>query len=290
MEQLLQFIGLKEVIDNTQNIVLQSILALGMKVVVAIVVILVGMQVIKVIRKILRNALKKSNADQGVIQFLDSLTKVLLYVVLFLTIASNFGVEAASIIAILGSAGVAIGLALQGSLSNFAGGVLILLLKPFVVGDYIIEDNKGNEGTVTEIELFYTRLRTPDDRIVILPNGILANTSLTNLTTTTTRRLDIKVGISYTANIKEAKAVLAQMIEGETRIIKDMERNVYVDELGDSAVVIGVRGFVANEDYWAVRWTLMEQVKECLDKKGIEIPYPQIDVHMNHSNIGNETF
>ncbi|MFI3177654.1 MAG: mechanosensitive ion channel [Eubacteriales bacterium] len=290
MEQLLQFIGLQEVIDSTQNMVLQSILALGMKVIVAIIVILVGMQVIKVIRKILHNALKKSDADQGVIQFLDSLIKVLLYVVLFLTIASNFGVEAASIIAILGSAGVAIGLALQGSLSNFAGGVLILLLKPFVVGDYIIEDNKGNEGTVSEIELFYTRLRTPDDRIVILPNGILANTSLTNLTTTKTRRLDIKVGISYTANIQEAKAVLAQMIEGETRIIKDMERNVYVDELGDSAVVIGVRGFVANEDYWAVRWTLMEQVKECLDKKGIEIPYPQIDVHMNHSNFGKETF
>ncbi len=257
-----------------------AVLNMGIKVLVTIVCIIVGIQLIKFVRKIVNRGLKKSNADAGVVQFLDSLIKAILYVLLAFMVASNFGVEAASIVAIIGSAGVAIGLALQGSLSNFAGGVLILLLKPFKVGDYIIEDNKGNEGVVTEIQLFYTRLTTPDNRVVILPNGSLANTSLTNVTTTATRRVDIQVGVSYQTNIKEAKAVLQQMLSEEKRLISSMDQVVFVDELTDSCIVLGVRGFVKNEDFWQTKWDLLERTKEVLDQARIEIPYPQVDIHM----------
>jgi small conductance mechanosensitive channel len=196
-------------------------------------------------------------------------------------IATSFGLDAASVVAVVGSAGVALGLALQGSLSNFAGGVLILLLKPFKVGDYIIEDTKGNEGTVSEIQLFYTKLTTPDERIVILPNGTLANSSLTNVTTTYKRRLTIKVGISYYANLQKAKEVMQGTVAKDKGVLTEEEVVTFVDELGDSAVVIGTHCYVANADYWTVRWRLLEEIKLAFDAEGIEIPYQQMDVHVD---------
>ena len=194
-------------VERYLNELPQKALNLGIRVVLALVFFFVGVQVIKLIRRIVKKSLKRANADLGVIQFLDSLIKAILYMILLFMIASGFGLDATSVVAVVGSAGVALGLALQGSLSNFAGGVLILLLKPFRVGDYIIEDNKGNEGTVKEIQLFYTKLLTPDDKVIILPNGTLANTSLTNVTATDIRRLDLSVGISYTADLKKAKEI-----------------------------------------------------------------------------------
>ena len=254
-------------------------LRLGVRVLLAVLCFLIGMQIIKLVRRILKKSLCRAHADIGVIQFLDSLTKVVLYLVLIFFIASGFGLDAASIVALLGSAGVAIGLAVQGSLSNFAGGVLILLLKPFKVGDYIKEDGKGNEGTVSEIQLFYTKLRTFDNKTIILPNGTLANTSMTNVTEAKIRRLDISVGISYDSDIKKAREVLLAMLKEDEAPLKDQVMRVYVDALADSSVNLGIQCWVAQEDYWEAKWRLTENTKEVLDRAGIQIPFPQITVH-----------
>lgn len=258
----------------------EKALNLGFRILLAAVFFIIGVQCIKIIRKILKKSLQKTSADVGVIQFLDSFTKTALYILLVFLIGTSFGLDATSVVALVGSAGVAIGLALQGSLSNFAGGVLILLLKPFKVGDYIIEDSKGNEGTVSEIQLFYTKLTTPDDKVIVLPNGNLANTSLTNVTATDIRRMDVKVGISYRADIKAAKTVLLQLLERDEYVLKSMDRLVFVDELGDSAVVLNVRCWFKNEDFWPGKWRITEEVKLALDAAGIEIPYPQMDIHL----------
>lgn len=256
---------------------------LGIRVVFAILVFLIGSKVIKIVRKMVKKSLVRGNAEQGVIQFLDSFIKAGLYVILVLAIASGFGVDAASVIAVLGSAGVAIGLAIQGSLANLAGGVLILLLKPFKVGDYIKEDTNGNEGTVDEIQLFYTRLVTPENKIIILPNGNLANASLTNVTYAPDRRLDVKVGISYHSDIKKAKEVLLKLLEEDAFTLKEKDMLVYVDELADSAVILGVRCWFKNEDFWPGKWRITEEIKYTLDENGIEIPYPQMDVHIDQT-------
>lgn len=258
----------------------QKALNLGVRVLLALVFFFVGVQVIKIVRRIVKKSLDRANADVGVTQFLDSFLKVVLYILLLFMIASGFGLDATSVVAMVGSAGVAIGLALQGSLSNFAGGVLILILKPFKVGDYIIEDTNKNEGTVTEIQMFYTKLTTPDERTIILPNGTLANSSLTNVTDTGIRRLDIHVGISYSADLKKAKEITAKLLDAESAAMKDKEQSVFVSELADSAVQLTARCYVSSDDYWPARSRLLEQIKLTFDEKGIEIPYPQMDVHM----------
>jgi small conductance mechanosensitive channel len=248
-------------------------------VILALVVFFVGTKLIKWIRGIVKKSMEKANVDKGVCQFVDSLLKFALYAILIFSIGKNFGLDTTSVAAALASCGVAIGLALQGSLANFAGGVLILILKPFVVGDYIIEDNKGQEGTVTEIQLFYTKLQTADNKTVIIPNGSLANTSLTNVTAQDKRRLDFKVGISYDADLKKAKGLIEELLLKDESILKTESINVFVDNLGDSAVDIGARGWVKKEDYWTTKWRITEQIKEVLDENGIEIPYNQIVVH-----------
>ena len=257
-----------------------SLINMGIKVVVSLVVFFVGRILINWFRRIVRKAFERSKIDVGVAQFIDSLLKIVLYVLLIISIATNLGVDTASVAAVIASAGVAIGLALQGSLSNFAGGVLILLLKPFVVGDYIIEDTCKNEGTVKEIQLFYTKLTTIDNRTIVIPNGTLANNSLTNVTDKDERRLDLKIGISYEADLKEAKKIIAKLLEKEARIRTDKEILIFVDEFAASAVVLGVRAWVKTEDFWDVKWKFLEDVKQEMDSAGIEIPYQQVAVHM----------
>ena len=252
---------------------------LGVRVLLALVFFFIGVQCIKLLRKIIKKSLERANADVGVTQFIDSFIKVGTYAILIMLIATSFGVDAASIIAVFGSAGVAIGLALQGSLSNLAGGVLILILKPFKVGDYIIEDTNKNEGTVTEIQIFYTKLTTPDNKTIILPNGTLANSSLTNVTHAPHRRNEIKIGISYDSDIRTAKKVLQDLLDNDIAVLQDMERNVFVDDLADSSVVIGMRCWFKNEDFWQGRWRLIEEAKYALEENGIVIAYPQLDVH-----------
>ncbi|MCM1540330.1 MAG: mechanosensitive ion channel [Blautia sp.] len=258
----------------------EKALNLGIRVLLAVVVFLIGVQLIKLVRSIVKKSMKRANVEVGAIQFVDSFVKAAMYVMLALTIASSFGLDAASIVAVLGSAGVAIGLAVQGSLSNLAGGVLILILKPFKVGDYIREDSSGKEGTVTEIQIFYTKLLTFDNQAVILPNGNLANNSLVNVSAEPHRRMDIRVGISYRADLKKAKEVLQQVLEEDEKTVKDRDRLVFVDELAESAVVLGVRCWFAQEDFWSGKWRVTENCKLALDEAGIEIPYNQLDVHV----------
>lgn len=256
---------------------------LGIRILLALIFFFIGVQCIKLLRKIIKRSLERANADVGVSQFIDSFIKIGTYAILIMLIATSFGVDAASIIAVFGSAGVAIGLALQGSLSNLAGGVLILILKPFKVGDYIIEDSNKNEGTVTEIQIFYTKLTTADNKTIILPNGTLANSSLTNVTHAPHRRNEIKIGISYDSDIKTAKKVLMDLLDKDAAVLQDMDKLVFVDELADSSVVIGVRCWFKNEDFWTGRWRLIEEAKYALEANGIVIPYPQMDVHIQQS-------
>ncbi len=283
----------QEVTDATQEAVKQvnqltqyvqdsipGLITFGLKVLAALVAFFIGRLVIRWIRKIVRRSFERSGADKGVEQFVDSLLKYGLYALLVFSLISSLGFDTTSVAAVLASGGVAIGLALQGSLSNFAGGVLILLLKPFVVGDYIIEDTNGKEGTVKEIQIFYTKLSTIDNKTIVIPNGMLTNNSITNATAKDERQLDLRVGISYDADIRQAKSVIENLLIKDECIIKNEQINVFVHELADSAVVLGIRAWVKNEEYWETRWRLLEEIKILLDENGIEIPYPQMTVHM----------
>ena len=257
-----------------------DLVAFGIQVLLALVFFFVGSKVIKWIRKIVRKSFERANADAGVSQFVDSMLKFGLYALLIFIIATKFGVESSSVAALIASAGVAVGLALQGSLSNFAGGILILLLKPFAVGDYIIVTQEGIEGTVKEIQIFYTKLATVDNQTVVVPNSILTNNSLTNVTARPERKLDLKVGISYDADLKKAKSLIEDMLLHDESIIQDEEIRVFVASLGDSAVMIGLRAWVKTEEYWATRWRLMEEIKLTFDAEGIDIPYNQLTGHV----------
>lgn len=283
----------QEVTDATQEAVKQvnqltqyiqdsipGLITFGLKVLAALVAFFIGRLVIRWIRKIVRRSFERSGADKGVEQFVDSLLKYGLYALLVFSLISSLGFDTTSVAAVLASGGVAIGLALQGSLSNFAGGVLILLLKPFVVGDYIIEDTNGKEGTVKEIQIFYTKLSTIDNKTIVIPNGMLTNNSITNATAKDERQLDLRVGISYDADIRQAKSVIENLLIKDECIIKNEQINVFVHELADNAVVLGIRAWVKNEEYWETRWRLLEEIKLLLDENGIEIPYPQMTVHM----------
>ena len=249
-----------------------DLLNFAFQVVVAIIIYIVGSKIINLILKMFRKSMERRDVDTGVRQFVLPLIKYALYLVLIFIIMGLFGIATTSAVAVLGSAGVAVGLALQGSLSNFAGGVLILLLKPFRVGDYIIEHSGGKEGTVTEISIFYTKLLTIDNKVVMVPNGTLSNSSITNVSTMEKRRVDLVVGT--------AKEVLYSVAEAEEARLPEEEILVFVDELGDSSVNMGVRIWVKTEDYWSARWRLTENIKYAFDSHNISIPYPQMDVQI----------
>lgn len=253
----------------------------GIKVVLAIVAFWVGTTVIKWVVNIIRKSLTKSRLDTGVAQFMASLVKIVLYILLLFNISTSFGVKESSLAALLGTAGVTLGLALQGGLSNLAGGMMLLLFKPFQVGDYIIiNEQAGSEGTVAKIEICYTTLLSIDNKHIVIPNGTLSNTTITNVTARDQRRLEIKVGISYTSNIRKAKEILEEILTDDPDTREDEEMVVFVDELAESSVVMGFRVWVATDRYWATRWRLNQRIKEAFDAYGIEIPYNQLDIHV----------
>lgn len=261
---------------------LPGILDFGIRVVLTFVFFIIGRKLIKFTIDFLRKSMEHSGVDTGVQQFICSMLRFGMYGILIATIAVRFGIEPTSVAALLGSAGVAVGLALQGSLSNFAGGLLILILKPFVVGDYILEDTNKNEGVVKEIQLFYTKLQSVDNKIVVIPNGILANSSLTNITGQEMRRIDLKIHIAYSADLLLAKKILLDLLSNNEKISHEKDIMVVVDELGESSVVIGCKAWVETEDYWVVRWKLLEDIKLIFDENGIEIPFNQLEVHINN--------
>lgn len=257
-----------------------KILEAGMSLLWSLVFLFIGLKVIGVLRKILKGALERSSVDTGVVQFLDAFVKIAAYAVLILTLLARFGVQTTSFITLLGSAGVAIGLSLQGSLANFAGGILILLLKPFVVGDYIVAC--GCEGTVTEISLFCTTLHTADNRNVVIPNGTLSNSNIVDNSANETRRVDMSVDVAYNSNLKHAREVIESILEADEKILKDPEPTVAVDQLGDSGITILIRPWVKTEDYWEVKWRILEEVHDRLNEEGIDIPFPQMTVHLEN--------
>ena len=273
----------KGIIESFLSELPERLFHLGLRIVLAVLVLLMGIQLIKLIRKVLKKALVKSRVDESAVRFIDSFSKYALYFFLIIITASWLGVDAASIIAILGSAGVAIGLAVQGSFSNFAGGVLILILKPFTVGDYI-KDGLGNEGTVKTIDVFYTQLVTPDNKTIVLPNGTLANGCITNFSECKMRRIDILVSIAYDEDIKKAKKVLEQVLINDADVQENQERLVFVENLAESSVNINVRCWANNDVYWEVKWRLTENIKYALDDAKIRIPYPQLDVHVDSNS------
>ena len=255
-------------------------ISFGLRLLLTILLFLVGSRLIKLVRKIVRRSMERAGADVGVTQFMDSLIKLLLYFLLIMFLADGIGVDTTSVMALVGSAGLTIGLAFQGSLSNFAGGVLILLIKPFKVGDYIIYTSGNLEGKVTKIEMFYTTLLTIDNKKVVIPNGTLSNSSLINVTAEDKRRIDITVGVSYTANLKLAKEVCMKLMAAQPAVLQEQNNMVVVDDLADSSVNLKICCWVSAEDYWATRWELIEKIKLAFDENGIEIPFNQLDVNL----------
>ena len=259
--------------------VLPSVLGFFWSVVLALLIAYIGGKIINLVRRMFQKSLHRRDAEEGVCQFADQVLKYFLWIVIIVIILGLFGFTASSLAAAVASLGVTAGLALQGSLSNFAGGLLILVLHPFRVGDYIIEDTHKNEGTVIEISVFYTKLRTIDNKIIVIPNGTLANTSLTNATKSDRRQMDLVVPIGYDADIKKAKDILMELVEAENRRLPE-DVNVFVKELGASSVDLGLRFWVLTDQYWPVRWQLLEDIKIRFDAEKISIPFQQVDVNI----------
>ena len=269
-----------EKIWNHISAQIPAVEAFAWKVILAIVIYFIASKVIVKICAFIRAAMNKAGADTGVIQFLTSFVKTALYFLLIVSIAVRFGIKESSIAALLASGGVAIGLALQGGLSNLAGGVIIMLLRPFTVGDYIIENTNSQEGTVVKIDLFYTTLSTVDNRRITIPNGNITNSSIVNVTSQDKRKLEIKVMIGYQSDLKKAKGILETLLHADPAIMSEQEMLVFVDELADDGVILGLRAWVKTEDYWPAKWRLNEEVKLTFDEEDIDIPYPQLDVHI----------
>lgn len=249
---------------------------------VALLFLFVGMKVAKLLAKIIKRTFEKTNMEDSVEGFLLSVVKGILYAIVFVMAISIVGVQVTSLVAILGTASLSIGLALQGSLANFAGGVLILLMKPFKVGDYIIENDKNCEGTVEAIDIFYTKLRTYDNKIVVIPNGNITANSLVNVTSQASRKLDIAVGVSYESDIKLVKDTLTDIVLSSPYYDETKEMNIFVDSFQDSSIKMGIRCFVNTQDYWAAKWEIMENIKVKFDEKHIVIPYSQVEVTLKN--------
>ncbi len=248
----------------------------GKKIVIALLVFLVGKWLIKHLLNALKKSFARSSMEEGLSKFLLSFIKIALNVVLIFLAVSAFDITSASIMAVLGSAGLTVGLALQGSLSNFAGGVLILIMKPFQIGDYIVTG--ANEGTVTGIDIFYTHLLTIDNKRIVIPNGGLSNSSITNVTREPVRRIDLLIPISYGEDIDKVRAVIFALLEKEEMILPEYPKDVFVDSFANSSVSIGCRIWTATENYWKLKWKLLENIKKEFDRNNITIPFEQLDV------------
>ena len=267
---------------NLWNQVSELLSSFGLSLFIALTILIAGRQVVKIVIKVISSALERSNTEDTVRIFVTNLLNTLLMIVVFIAAINQLGIQTTSIIAVLGAAGLAIGLALQGSLSNFAAGILIVIYRPYKVGDYIQADN--HLGTVDDIQIFSTVLKTPDNKLVIVPNGSIMNGSIVNFSNQDKRRVDIIASCSYEDDIDKVKSVLADILSQDDRILSDPEPRIAVSELADSSVNLIVRPWVKNSDYINVYYSLLEEIKKRFDQEGISIPYPQNDVHIhNHT-------
>ena len=258
------------------------ILFFGVRVLFAITVFFVGRKIICFLSKPVDRFFERTIKEESGHHFMLSLSKAGMYIVLVGILASILGIPSTSFAALIASIGVGVGLALKESMSNLAGGMILLMTKPFIAGEYIKEDGHGNEGTVEKIGLFYTTLITPDNQVIHLPNGVLANTGITNVSGQKERELRYTIGISYTSDLKKAKSLIMDILDREEMILQEKQKQVFVEELGESAVVIGWRAWVSTENYWKAKWNITEQIKLIFDAEGIEIPFSQLDVNIRH--------
>ena len=250
------------------------------KIITALAILIIGLFVINLLVKVSKKIMTKSKVDVTLKKFLSDLLSWILKALLIITVISKLGVPTTSFVAIIGAAGLAVGLALQGSLANFAGGALIMIFKPFKIGDLI--ESQGVTGVVKEIQIFTTHLNTPGNKLAIIPNGALSNGNIINYTAEGKLRVDLTFGVSYDADIKQTKDVLMEVLTSNPKILKDPAPNVTVSELGDSSVNFAVRPWVSTPDYWDVYFETTENVKKALDKANIEIPYPhQVEIRKN---------
>ena len=267
---------------NLWNQLSELMSSFGISLFIALFILVIGRQVVKILIKVISSALERSNTEDTVRIFVTNLLNTLLMIVVFIAAINQLGIQTTSIIAVLGAAGLAIGLALQGSLSNFAAGILIVIYRPYKVGDYIQADN--HLGTVDDIQIFSTVLKTPDNKLVIVPNGSIMNGSIVNFSNQDKRRVDIIASCSYEDDIDKVKSVLADILSKDDRILSEPKPRIAVSELADSSVNFIVRPWVKNSDYIDVYYSLLEEIKKRFDQEGISIPYPQSDVHIHNHN------
>lgn len=275
----LKELGKPDVLWSTLKGWIPDLTGFGLKLLFILLIFIAGRKIIALLLKMARRSFERTGMEIGAMKFLNSLLGFCLNALLIFIIAGQLGFDSASIVAILGSAGLAIGLALQESLKNFAGGILILMMKPFRVGDYIVSPEA--EGTVSLIGLVYTTLVTIDNKTISIPNGTLSNSIVTNVTAMERRRLDLTVGIGYQSDLKRAKAILERIYREHPSVLKEEEILVYVDSLAEDSVVLGARGWTESGDYWKTRWDIIEQIKLEFDKAGIRIPYRQMDIYIS---------
>jgi len=267
---------------NTEEIInqiTQMALLYGPKLIGAIAVLIIGGWVIKAIGRGVENSLKKGKTDPSLIPFLTGIVNGLLKVLLIITVLGMLGIEMTSFIAIMGAAGLAVGMALSGTLQNFAGGVMILIFKPFKVGDVI--EAQGYIGSVSQIQIFNTIMKTPDNKTIIIPNGGLSTSSMINYSTEATRRVDWTIGVGYGDDVDKVRAVIKRLCDEDSRIFKDPEVFIAVSALADSSVNFAVRAWVNAADYWGVYFELNEKIYKTFASEGLNIPYPQMDVHIH---------
>lgn len=271
----------KEFLDK----VIETVADFGIQLILALVLLIIGLKAIKLMKKILRKSFEKSGKyDKAVGSFIVSLTGIMLVIGLLVLIISLFNVQTVSFAAVLGAAGLAIGLALQGSLSNFAGGFLILILKPFKPGDFI--EVNGTMGTVEDMDIFYTKLKSFDNKKVVIPNSIIINNTLTNFSEKPERRIDLKIGVSYESNVEQVKSVISRVVEEDEMILPDPAPVIRLGEMADSALVFHVKVWCKTTDYWNALYALTEEIKQALDDNDISIPYPQLDLHIKKDAEG----
>ncbi|BCK02213.1 small-conductance mechanosensitive channel MscS [Vibrio cholerae] len=254
----------------------------GVNVISAILILFVGNIVVKAVAGSVAKVLRSKEMDKAVVEFIHGLVRYTLFIIVLIAALSRIGVQTASVVAVLGAAGLAVGLALQGSLSNFAAGVLIVAFRPFKAGDYV--EIAGVAGSVDSILIFQTVLKTPDNKMVVVPNSAVIGGAITNYSRHATRRVDMVIGVSYKSDLQKTKRVLRETLEKDPRILKDPDITIGVLTLADSSINFVVRPWCKTEDYWKVYYDSMQAIKEALDANGIEIPFPQMDVHLNKIN------
>lgn len=262
-------------LNNNSDLLIQY----GVNIISALLILFIGNIIVKAVANSVSKVLEKKKMDKAVVEFVNGLVRYLLFVIVLIAALGRIGVQTASVVAVIGAAGLAVGLALQGSLSNFAAGVLIVAFRPFKSGDYV--EIGGVAGSVEAIQIFQTVLKTPDNKMVVVPNSSVIGGAITNYSRHATRRVDLVIGVSYSADLKQTKQVIRDVLEKDERILKDPAIQIGVLALADSSVNFVVRPWCKTADYWDVYFDSTQAIKEALDEAGIEIPFPQMDVHLN---------